>query len=300
VYSLLVAANVTFVTIFWRSQATPGVSLMSRKAALLRGLARERFKQVDKDLHEIIPGLFLGSCGAAHNAAGIQAAGVTHVLCVAKDLLPGVRAATAGVAGLQYLEIAVEDKPECSITDHFAPCFAFLDQCVPDASAAAAAADSNSEDTAPATSTSITVETDASRRQLCGGALVHCFQGKSRSTSVIVGYLMQRRGLSMDDALALVKSKRPVAAPNIGFALQLRQFERQLQLQQAGQTGGAAGAAEGGGAARAAGGPNGGGAGGNNDSGETDEADDAGADGRRAASGRSNSSVDGDATSGSQ
>jgi atypical dual specificity phosphatase len=37
---------------------------------------------------------------------------------------------------------------------------------------------------------------------------VHCKAGRGRSTVIVCAYLMQHRGLSVDDAIALVKSKR--------------------------------------------------------------------------------------------
>jgi hypothetical protein len=54
--------------------------------------------------------------------------------------------------------------------------------------------------------------------------------GVSRSTSVVLAYLMKEEGLHLDEAYAFVKSKRPVVKPNPGFMSQLRQFERELRL----------------------------------------------------------------------
>lgn len=38
---------------------------------------------------------------------------------------------------------------------------------------------------------------------------VHCKAGRGRSTVIVVAFLMQYRGLSLDEAIALVRSKRP-------------------------------------------------------------------------------------------
>jgi protein-tyrosine phosphatase len=56
--------------------------------------------------------------------------------------------------------------------------------------------------------------------------LVHCIAGYSRSASLVVAYLIGHAALTFDEALALVKERRPVAEPNLGFANQLRAFER--------------------------------------------------------------------------
>jgi protein-tyrosine phosphatase len=57
------------------------------------------------------------------------------------------------------------------------------------------------------------------------GVLVHCAQGKSRSTTVIIAFLMLKRNYSLKDALLLIRSKRSIAAPNLNFFLQLQQLE---------------------------------------------------------------------------
>ena len=48
--------------------------------------------------------------------------------------------------------------------------------------------------------------------------------GKSRSSAVLISYVMHVTGMSYDDALSVVKSARSVAAPNTAFADQLRYF----------------------------------------------------------------------------
>eukprot|EP00455_Lapot_gusevi_P056251 TRINITY_DN9311_c0_g1_i1.p1 TRINITY_DN9311_c0_g1~~TRINITY_DN9311_c0_g1_i1.p1 ORF type:complete len:244 (-),score=40.61 TRINITY_DN9311_c0_g1_i1:126-857(-) len=59
-----------------------------------------------------------------------------------------------------------------------------------------------------------------------GRVLVHCLEGRSRSASIVIAYLMHSQKLSYQDALALVRSKRPIAEPNEGFAEQLRRFQQ--------------------------------------------------------------------------
>lgn len=57
--------------------------------------------------------------------------------------------------------------------------------------------------------------------------LVHCNAGVSRSTSIVIGYLMRRIGYTYADAHHVVKSKRPCCRPNKGFEIQLQQIENQ-------------------------------------------------------------------------
>lgn len=62
-----------------------------------------------------------------------------------------------------------------------------------------------------------------------GALLVHCMQGVSRSASVVIAYLMESGNMSMDEALALVQSRREVANPNRGFSKHLRKIESKLR-----------------------------------------------------------------------
>lgn len=57
-----------------------------------------------------------------------------------------------------------------------------------------------------------------------GKVLVHCNAGVSRSTSVVIGYLITCKRLSFNEAYDLVKSKRPCIQPNAGFLKQLKEF----------------------------------------------------------------------------
>lgn len=58
-----------------------------------------------------------------------------------------------------------------------------------------------------------------------GCVLVHCNAGISRSSSIIIGYLMNTRGWSFDDALIHVRKARPIVCPNAGFERQLRSYK---------------------------------------------------------------------------
>lgn len=65
-----------------------------------------------------------------------------------------------------------------------------------------------------------------------GKCFIHCQEGKSRSVTIVAGYLMSRHRYSLDNALATITSKRRIAAPNKGFLAELRAFEKTLQSQE--------------------------------------------------------------------
>lgn len=53
---------------------------------------------------------------------------------------------------------------------------------------------------------------------------IHCLQGKSRSASYVLAYLMRKKKISFEDAFSFVSQKRNIQ-PNPGFINQLKQFK---------------------------------------------------------------------------
>ena len=59
--------------------------------------------------------------------------------------------------------------------------------------------------------------------------LVHCVAGHSRSTSLLIYYMLRYGGFrSVDDALDYIQERRPTAHPNPGFMEQLYRAESRL------------------------------------------------------------------------
>jgi Dual specificity phosphatase, catalytic domain len=68
-----------------------------------------------------------------------------------------------------------------------------------------------------------------------GGAVSRYFgssssllQGVSRSASIVIAYLIRKRGMSFDTAITFDRQRRPCIKPNSGFVRCLREWERQL------------------------------------------------------------------------
>ena len=59
--------------------------------------------------------------------------------------------------------------------------------------------------------------------------LIHCAAGISRSTTLLLVYLMARLDMSLRDAFLLVKRRRPIVCPNSGFVKQLIHYETRLR-----------------------------------------------------------------------
>ena len=62
-----------------------------------------------------------------------------------------------------------------------------------------------------------------------GTVLVHCTWGKSRSVAFVVAFLIRTYGMSLDQALAYVQERRPIAKPNEGFMQHLRLYEKGMR-----------------------------------------------------------------------
>jgi hypothetical protein len=58
---------------------------------------------------------------------------------------------------------------------------------------------------------------------------VHCRNGVRRSGMVVTAYLMYKNGWTRDEALAFVRSKRPIVRPNPAFMDLLAGWERELR-----------------------------------------------------------------------
>ena len=58
--------------------------------------------------------------------------------------------------------------------------------------------------------------------------IYNSFAGVSRSTSCVIAYLMKEKGFEFWNALNLVRSRRSIICPNMGFMRQLQEYEKTL------------------------------------------------------------------------
>jgi protein-tyrosine phosphatase len=59
---------------------------------------------------------------------------------------------------------------------------------------------------------------------------IHCQAGRSRSSTIVISYLMYKMKMDSRQALKYVKDRRPVVKPNLGFTSILRNFDCFLML----------------------------------------------------------------------
>eukprot|EP00906_Rhabdomonas_costata_P001795 RCo002885 len=176
---------------------------------------------------EVLPGfLFLGDFYNASDTAQLQALGITHVIDASNDRLSE---AAARKLGLAYLPVDVWDMETVSIAGFFEQTNAFID------SAMGGGGGSSAE-----------LASSGGRRE--GRVLVHCRAGISRSSTLVLAYLLYSlsqplakegpdpvvvpevlpRPCSLKQAVLYLLRQRPVVCPNEGFRAQLRDYEEKL------------------------------------------------------------------------
>ena len=58
---------------------------------------------------------------------------------------------------------------------------------------------------------------------------IHCTCGVSRSSTIVLAYLMWKTHYNFDDVYFFVKKRRPEIDPNNGFRNQLKKFQKELE-----------------------------------------------------------------------
>ncbi|KAK2184085.1 hypothetical protein NP493_283g03021 [Ridgeia piscesae] len=153
-----------------------------------------------KPFDEVYPGIFLGDVSIAKDKEGLRRIGVTHVLNAAqgrKFNQIDTDDAFYSDIGVAFLGIPAIDVFGFKMSKYFA------------------------------------TATDFIENALCsegGKVLVHCQQGLSRSSSLVLAFLMLKRGLRAVDACTTLRQIRPVM-PNDGFLEQLAALDCQLYCQ---------------------------------------------------------------------
>lgn len=137
--------------------------------------------------------LYVGSLAAAESPEFIKTKGISHVLTAAGRLqvdLPEPRPS--------HLCIDLADHPTANLFEFLEDALSFCDGAL---------------------------GLRESSREKEGSLLVHCASGVSRSVSICMAFLMTRAGLTYEESIALIRTNRPWASPNLGFQKQLQLIE---------------------------------------------------------------------------
>lgn len=141
---------------------------------------------------EILPNLYLGNARNSNDLEALERHQIRYILNVTSDLPNSFK----NNEDITYLQIPIDDHWSQNLASFFPQAFAFIDEA----------------------------------RQKHLGVLVHCLAGISRSVTITVAYLMQKCGMTLNDAYDFVKKRKENISPNFSFMGQLRDFERQLNL----------------------------------------------------------------------
>ncbi|XP_020205533.1 protein-tyrosine-phosphatase MKP1 [Cajanus cajan] len=176
----------------WLPPATPRGSTKlcpSDSGGKVFQFKRDKLAFYDKECSRIAEHVYLGSDTVAKSQELLRRHGITHVLnCV------GFVCPEYFKTDFVYKTLWLQDSPSEDITSILYDVFDYFEDV----------------------------------RQQGGRVLVHCCQGVSRSTSLVIAYLMWREGQSFEDAFHYVKNARGVTNPNMGFACQLLQCQKRV------------------------------------------------------------------------
>lgn len=150
---------------------------------------RDKIAFFDKECSKVAEHIYLGGDAVARDKDILKQHGITHILnCV------GFVCPEYFKADFVYRTLWLQDSPSEDITSILYDVFDYFEDV----------------------------------REKGGRVFVHCCQGVSRSTSLVIAYLMWREGQSFDDAFQYVKAARGIADPNMGFACQLLQCQKRV------------------------------------------------------------------------
>ncbi|XP_073306556.1 LOW QUALITY PROTEIN: protein-tyrosine-phosphatase MKP1-like [Primulina huaijiensis] len=168
---------------------TPRGNSTSEKPPREFDFQREKLAFFDKECSRVLDHVYLGSEAVAKDREILRQNGITHVLNCVGFVCPEYFRSE-----LVYKTLWLQDCPSEDITSILYDVFDYFEDVLEQGK----------------------------------HVLVHCCQGVSRSTSLVIAYLMWKEGRSFDDAYQLVKAAREVTDPNVGFACQLLQCQKRV------------------------------------------------------------------------
>ena len=142
-------------------------------------------------MHNIIPSLYLGSLDACRDKKMLKELGITDVINL--SCMDCYREPYSKVS---YVNINILDLPTEDIKKYFIPCIRYIDDVI------------NSG----------------------GKVLVNCYAGISRSSSIVIAYLIYKMRMDPVSAYNFVKRKRNIINPNFGFYKQLIEFHKEINI----------------------------------------------------------------------
>lgn len=145
------------------------------------------------------PFLFLGSMNEASDEFLLEKMKVTHILNCTYEIDNYFEKKNK----FKYLQVELDDDEEEEIEKHFDKAHKFISKYF------------------------ISLKLDQAKEEN-GRVLVHCLAGISRSSTMVISYIMREYKSSLVDSFHLVKLKRDIIFPNNGFIQKLISFEMKI------------------------------------------------------------------------
>ncbi|KAJ9140104.1 hypothetical protein P3X46_030786 [Hevea brasiliensis] len=136
--------------------------------------------------------LFIGGALAARSIYTLQHVGITHILCLCANEIGQSDSQYPDL--FEYRNYSICDNEDANISTIFEEASDFIDR----------------------------VES------IGGRVLVHCFEGKSRSATLVLAYLMLKKNFTLLEAWNALRRVHRRAQPNDGFARSLLDLDRKL------------------------------------------------------------------------
>lgn len=149
-------------------------------------------KEFRRICSEVIPNqLYVSGWLIAEDWTELSSRGITHVINTASSV-----SKCPFPERIYYLPLSIEDSKSEDIQSYFYICIDFIESAISSG----------------------------------GRVLVHCMEGVSRSCSIVIAYLMWKRGLTYKESHSLVQLARPICQPNTGFICQILDFQKVLSV----------------------------------------------------------------------
>jgi protein-tyrosine phosphatase len=144
---------------------------------MIRILSHMKILKEDNKPILITDNLYISSFAPAYNKETLESHNISHIVVAAAGLVKKFP------ENFTYLQLTLLDSPQEDIKKYFDETGKFIHECI-----------SNN-----------------------GTALVHCHAGISRSSTIIIAYLMKYKKMKFQEALSFSKNKREKINPNSGM-----------------------------------------------------------------------------------
>ncbi len=146
-----------------------------------------------KDISRVFGNIYISNQYTAQNIPELIRRNIKLVVCLIADL-GGFDYSKYKQHGIKFVHINIQDNVSVNISQYFDELNSLIDQYVAEGKP----------------------------------ILIHCYAGVSRSTTIVVSYLMYKHSHTYTSALETIREKRSFVQPNFGFIEQLENYYEQL------------------------------------------------------------------------